>query len=155
MAKKKKKKKTIPAHKMVDLPIKAAKIDLLMVPVLNWLNSFQDVQTYSCCEGYEESELTDEPDECGRTPCHEPYVGFTCHSMESLIAILQRVEADDGDAETIVRGEVDWYSNGNSGLGRMQFTLRFYNKQRLRDFIKTRLIADRYRAKMHRLGFIK
>jgi hypothetical protein len=155
MAKKKQKKQRIPRHKQRDLAIKSAKVDEAIVPVVKWLNAFNDVQTCSCCEGYDEEELPDEPDEHGRILCHEPYVGFTCNSMESLIAIFQRIEADDGDTEVIARGELDWNSNANAGLGGMQFYLRFYSKTRLRQFVETRLNAERYRAKLNRLGFLK
>jgi hypothetical protein len=153
--KRKPKRKRMPVHKEVDLPIKTAKVDALMVPVLNWLNSFADVQTCACCEGYDEEELPDDPDDRGYLYTHEPYVSFTCNSMESLITIFQRIEPDDGDDEVIARGEVDWNSNASSGLGGMNFCLRFFSKPRLREFIETRLNANRYRAKLHRLGFVR
>ena len=155
MAKKEPKRKAIPEHKTVDLPIKTAKVDELMIPVLNWLNSFADVQTRSCCEGYDEGELPDEPDENGISLCHEPYVGFTCNSMESLITIFQRIEQDENDDAVIAAGELEWSSNAKSGLGGLHFRLRFFSKPRLREFIETRLVANRHHAKVNRLGFYK
>lgn len=139
MAKKTKKQKLPPEHVKVTVPIKSAKVDRLMVPVVNWLNSFEDVWTSSCCEGYDEDELSDEPDEQGGMVCHEPYVVFSCDSLDSLIAIFQKIESGEYDETVFARGEIDWHSLGQNGFGRLVYCLRFYNKSRLREFIAERL----------------
>jgi tRNA(Phe) wybutosine-synthesizing methylase Tyw3 len=64
-------------HLTEEIVIKKAHVDLGMIPLINWLNSFETVTTYFCCEGDESVDIID-----------KPYVLFTCFDSIELITIL-------------------------------------------------------------------
>ena len=57
---KKARQRSVPEHKTVTVSIKTAEVDELIVPVVEWLNGFADVQTYAACEGYDPDEVPTE-----------------------------------------------------------------------------------------------
>lgn len=69
-------------HATVRLSIKVASIDRKMVPVIEWLNSFDGVFTKHCCQGDD----IDHSDPTGHR--QEPYVVFASDSMASLFLIV-------------------------------------------------------------------
>ena len=74
--------KKVKPHKTVKLVIKTANIDKKMVPVINWLNGFENVLTKFCCEG-------------GKYPhnneSYSPYVIFYCDDQMDLVQIVSKV----------------------------------------------------------------
>jgi hypothetical protein len=98
-------------HPTVRLPIKTADIDVEMVPVVRWLNSFANVTTHFCCQGDDR-------------PGMNPYVMFTCHSPVQLIRVLTRLE----NYATV---EIHWYEASLS----VRYTARFGNREMLDSFV--------------------
>lgn len=100
------------AHETETLIIdgKAAQVDRNIIPIVNWLNSFDGVTTYACCEG--DDWISDLQ---GLVP---PYVAFYCTNETSLIEIIKLCSADHVRSD-IIEGqdilcspayfEVDYY----------------------------------------------
>lgn len=57
--------------------IKAADVDVLMVPLVNWLNALDETTTLYCCQG-----------DPGDEPARGPYVLFTCTNPLQLMRVL-------------------------------------------------------------------
>jgi hypothetical protein len=80
------KKKTVNRqnHPAREVVIKRAAVDVLMVPLVNWLNSFEEVTTLFCCQGSpEESE-----EKLSKDPA---YVLFLCHCPLRLMSVLKEI----------------------------------------------------------------
>jgi len=60
-------------HETELIPIKVAEIDKEMVPIVRWLNSYEDVWTLFCCQGNDEDK--------------QPFVFFHCTSLADLYKI--------------------------------------------------------------------
>lgn len=71
--------------------IKKAKIDKKIVPLIKWLNSFDSVVTWHCCQG--------EMREKGKNPECKPYVTWTCRTASDVVMILSILGTS---AETII-----------------------------------------------------
>jgi hypothetical protein len=72
-------------HPTKNVVIKQAAVDVLMVPLVEWLNSFEEVHTLFSCQGEPGDEPGDDP-----PPEHRPYVMFTCTSALVLMRILEQ-----------------------------------------------------------------
>lgn len=72
-------------HKTKRIVIKQGDIDVNIVPVVKWLNSFESVHTLFCCEGGTEEELENKE-------ANKPYVLFTCWDHFELTAILRELD---------------------------------------------------------------
>ena len=111
------------AHKTKEITIKTAHIDEDMIPLVDWLNSFDDVTTLFCCQGDEEDE---------RFP---PYVRFqvgwfelypdtkSANTIASIIDAINQAENRCFQCEG-VRKEIDWHVSRG-----FTFTLRFPNRK--------------------------
>jgi hypothetical protein len=110
-------------HETATICIKTAAIDVLMVPVIQWLNSFEEVCTSGCCEGWDDG------------PPERPYVQFTCSSLLSLALILRRFRKG---GYCYPRADVCWFTFPD-GLEELRFLVQFLSKQKLRDFIAQEL----------------
>ncbi len=55
-----------------------------MVPLVNWLNSYESIWTHFCCQGEPRQEGQSDDD----YQMHRPYVLFTCISTVDLISVL-------------------------------------------------------------------
>jgi hypothetical protein len=103
-----------PKHKQRAIVLKRAKVDIKIIPVVNWLNSFDGVYTLFSCEG-------------GPLKANDmaalPYVLFYCGHQLTLIKILTEVW---GYANT----DVDFHE------GHLRYTLRFPSDKSLDLFVQ-------------------
>jgi len=102
-------------HKTTKLVLVEEDIDLLMVPVVKWINSFPFTESKYCCEGTSFDELKQVP----------PYIMFYCTNEMSLIRILHWF----GLSSSVIV-EVSFYH------GHLRYVARFKNKRTLKSFIK-------------------
>lgn len=84
-----------------------AEVDVEMVPLIRWLNSFFSITSRYCCQG-------EEYDEDGT---HKPYVLFTCNNLSELERVIRFLNPDG-------RGEFDVLGHD------VRYTFRFYDKYR-------------------------
>ena len=122
---------------------KIVEVDVLMIPVVQWLNRLRGVSTFACCEGYDiprkvrrrlsaEAELGNYNLDWVR-----PYVAFTCKSMGSLEAILRPIHPQ---SFVLGRCDVD-YEPFRAAL---TFSVLFNTKDSLREYVKRlRRLASR------------
>jgi hypothetical protein len=103
--------KTSHEHKYSTITIKRACIDNKMIPIVKWLNSFEDIHTRWCCQGTKNS-LVD-----------LPYVVFYCQKDELLIHILNTTCM-------FANTTVDFMH------GSLRYTLRFISTEYADKFIK-------------------
>jgi hypothetical protein len=66
------------SHKKSIIPIKFAEIDLAISPIIEWLNTFNDVNTLYSCEGNKDSSAI----------VDQPYITFFCRYQEVLLHIM-------------------------------------------------------------------
>jgi hypothetical protein len=72
--------------------IKRAQVDVLMVPLVNWLNRFDEVHTLACCQGQEgkPTGLKIDGKELRECPLNDrAYILFTCTNPLQLATILE------------------------------------------------------------------
>lgn len=62
-------------HKTKSISLKRINVDIKIIPIVDWLNSFDSVFTKFSCEG-------------GK---HKPYIVFSCDSSRDLFEITRRV----------------------------------------------------------------
>lgn len=108
-------------HKTQKITIKQGLVDVGMIPIINWLNGFEDVYTQYCCEGNSDK----------KNPI-SPYVLFFCTNQVNLLRILS---ATEGWADTEVQ-----YAEGS-----LRYYLRFSSKHNMevfKDYLKK--YKDRY-----------
>lgn len=73
-------------HKTRRIAVKSADVDIGIVPVVRWLNSFGTVVTNAACQGVVES---DRPDLFEHFS--EAYVAFSCSNLLDLAKILDEI----------------------------------------------------------------
>jgi hypothetical protein len=100
-------------HPTRNVNIKRAAVDVLMVPLVEWLNSFEAVHTLFSCQG---EPGDDPPSE------HRPYVLFTCTSALTLMTILDQF----GYAATVEVSYCEEYPV-------LRYAARFGSRQALAD----------------------
>ena len=106
-------------HKTKSVIIKKAKIDKLIIPVVNWLNEFEYVFTKWSCEGG------------GHGHNEKPYVVFSCDSAEELAKISRRV----GDfGQLCIRPPYN--------IRLMDYSIEFISKKALKVFISVIKFGD-------------
>ena len=113
------------AHRTRSVPIKNAEVDEKILPVVLWLNTYRSVYTIFSCEG----------DERG-----DPYVLFTCSSLETLYDIQRTIMDANHPANsggTRVWGvnrmdDIKVYTNMFESV--LRFNMRFKDKNALRAF---------------------
>ena len=64
-------------HKAKTIPVKVAKVDVGVIPVVMWLNDYESVMTVGCCEGDKTINI--------------PQVAFICSDSIILLAILRDI----------------------------------------------------------------
>jgi len=107
-------------HKTKEIVVQKADIDEGIIPLINWMNSLQDVYTLYSCQG-SNKKIAD----CALCTKNTPYVSFLCFNPVNLAKILQLFE---DKAQTEI-----YYDNGV-----VKYSARFYNVQYLQlcvDFI--------------------
>ena len=95
------------------LPIKIAEVDENIVPVVGWLNTFENVCTIASCEGDDEE--------------YTAYVMFECNTIKNLTEIQQIL--NEGFYH-IIQTYVHYH------CGKLRFTIRFQNEGVLKMFCK-------------------
>ena len=98
-----------------------ADVDVEMIPLVNWLNSYQSVWTHFCCQG--------EPRKDGETDesysLNQPYVLFTCIDPVDLISVLSILHP-----YSIT--QIIW----NNTKSQLEYCTRFYCQRSLFDTIE-------------------
>lgn len=85
-------------HHAVNLVLKEAMIDELMVPIVRWLNGFDSAFTIACCQGeLGNGKMIDNT--------QKPYVFFLCFDNKDLIDILHALDFAGGCS---VETQVKW-----------------------------------------------
>lgn len=111
--------KTPKPHKTETVGLKEAEIDIKIIPVIQWLNEFENVYTTHCCEG-------------GEPPNEKPYVVFMCNDFFDLMKIVR-------DTRNYANCEIFWLEDYMP----LRYNLQFAHKKTLKDFIDNYL--DDYR----------
>jgi hypothetical protein len=109
-------------HKTVRIVIKEADVDVEMVPVVNWLNSFHSVTTQFCCQGNDKAKHKRED---GKR-LDPPYVLFTCWDRQDLMQILWAIRH-----YYPMTCEVTWDDDEMP----IRYKLDFMNRKTLKEFI--------------------
>lgn len=137
------------AHKTKNATVKKARIDVGILPVINWLNSHDFIITMYCCEGRgPEDPEWDHENKGNINSVYKPYITFLTYcyidpikykkgdriqNSECLYIIQKLLEYGNFD-EGIVKNESD------SKDGRFKYyCYRFRDKESLRNFIKNEL----------------
>ena len=120
-------------HETQPISLKEADIDIEMIPVVKWLNSFDGVNTRHCCEGDD-----------GSWEFQKPYITFTCNSLLTLAIIVEKLtEVPTAKAPLLDsykeygRCEVQWQDILCYGTEQLLFDIRFNTKARMLEFIET------------------
>jgi len=103
--------------KIMMLPVE---IDVKIVPIIEWLNSYKSVRTLYCCEGHD-----------GRP--ESSYVTFTVNNQRSLKSILRIFELarQEDNLERGIKIYVDYLQ-----LTCIRYIVRWYTKEDLENFKK-------------------
>jgi hypothetical protein len=112
-------------HKTKEISLKTIKVDVGIVPVVQWLNRLNSVFTQHSCEGFTPKQKC-QFDKDGYAPSSDPYVVFFCFNGSQLEFILDMTH-DYGDVK-ISRWE-----------NFLRYNLTFFDKDRLKQFIKQRI----------------
>jgi hypothetical protein len=99
-------------HKTKKISLKKVEIDKKIIPVIKWLNSFDDICTTHCCEGDDKLEI-------------EPYVLFWCLMPDLVLEIAKKL----GHLGTCSI----WVTPGSSPY---RWSLKFHSKKCMKTFIK-------------------
>lgn len=80
-------------HDTKETIIKTAPIDIKMIPIIKWLNSFDSVYTVGCCEGGTGLLIhTDGEEEIIESEAFQPTANFMCTDHLDLATILSTIE---------------------------------------------------------------
>lgn len=103
-------------NKIVIKKEKIANIDSKIIPVVNWLNSFESIITLFSCEG---------GDNCKDYPDKQyPYIMFYCDSSLDLSIVLDNVFS-------FASVKVEYIKS----CGRLRYYMQFFNKNTLLIFL--------------------
>ena len=113
-------------HKTKNIVIKQEDVDKKIIPVVDWLNSFNGICTLYCCEGYSKKEI----DKNGRLSFRS-YVLFSSSDNWSLMQVMQKFNkfADIWPA----RVELNFHPEYNYPI---RYHMVFEDKSVLKKFIK-------------------
>lgn len=117
-------------HNPIRTIIKEAYVDKGVVPVVNWLNSYNDVFTQYACEGYTEEE---KKNGIGH---NNPYVIFFCFYEPDMTDILSTIFPYQDITCEIEYGSKTQHYNSYHGI---RYILRFKDKKDLKFFIDVEL----------------
>ncbi len=101
-------------HITKRIAVKFADIDIKMIPLIQWMNSFDGICTIGCCEGVIPTQQR--PEGC------KPSATFRCWDMVSLASIIGTV---NGFAQTVI-----YYQNDHGLI----YTTTFTSQQSLLSF---------------------
>ena len=108
---------TTDPHKTQRIPIKMEDVDINIIPVVVWLNSFSSVITLFSCEGDEVDEDDDEFDVLSK----KPYVLFICSDQMQLMHILEY-------SQQVSTTEISMHNT------QIRYCMRFNSKEEMLDF---------------------
>jgi hypothetical protein len=108
-------------HPTKKITIKRANVDVKIIPLVNWFNSYQSVTTYFCCQGEPKKEGQRDEEYIH----HRPYVLFTCMNAVDLVSILSVLNYK----ATV---EIYW----NEFKSQIEYVARFDEQERLFDAIE-------------------
>lgn len=118
------------ATEKIDCHGQLINVDLMMIPVVNWLNNLPGVKVFAGCQGDGSS-----------MPCFKkPYVAFFCSRLSSIKTIAEAIEAgrvterDDGSSFRYVYATCKAYCHE-----RLYFLLEFHDQDWLLEFCKEKL----------------
>ncbi len=119
-------------HKTKRVVIKQGDVDVKIVPVVKWLNSFESVHTLFSCEGGTREELknTSKLDESSMAH-NKPYVLFTCWDQLELMTILRELHMSVWGTTC----EVTWYEPYP-----LRYHIKFRDKESLLHFCERKNI---------------
>ena len=113
------KKAHLTGHKTRRVVIKQGDIDVNIIPIVKWLNSFESVHTLFCCEGGTKQELETTNEH------NQPYVLFTCLNQMELMTILC-------EFSNVATCEVTYYE----AYG-LRYRLKFIDKEAMLNFCES------------------
>jgi hypothetical protein len=79
------KKAHLTGHETKRVVIKEGDVDVKIIPLINWLNSFESITTLFSCEGDGKKKIE-------KKVANQPYVLFTCWDHFELSAILRELD---------------------------------------------------------------
>lgn len=106
-------------HKTKKIVIKHGDVDVKIIPLVKWMNSFESVHTLFSCEGG-----TLEDIENKEKYSNKPYVLFTCWCQLDMMMILR-------ETRHVSVCEVTWYESYP-----IRYHLKFPDKETLLEFCK-------------------
>jgi hypothetical protein len=109
-------------HNPKSIVVEKADIDEIMIPVVKWLNSYDEIKTISCCQGGK--------DKSGHI---SPHVMFTCNSLRSLWKILDMIYPFDNNYSYGLEISVQIYGQ------ELRFAIKFDTQENLKEFIRFKL----------------
>ncbi len=86
-----------------------------MVPLVNWLNSYESIWTHFCCQGEPRGEYSEEDYQL-----HRPYILFTCISSIDLISVL-----------SILGPRAETFIYWNEVKSQLEYCTRFYDQEQM------------------------
>ena len=98
------------SHKTVNMAVVKADIDINIVPVIRWLNSYLGITTLFSCEGTDSGP-------------NNPMAMFICNSSHSLVPMLIKLPLD-------ARVELSWHEN------MLRYIINFRDRHSLYIFTK-------------------
>ena len=122
-------------HKAIQTSLKTFDVDCLIKPVVDWLNSYDDVYTQYSCQGTVCIVAKQKED-----VQWSPYVLFWCLDYDTLRRILKKIDTFSRIPKTIgrshnvmggVRSDIDWVSD----MSPLNYTIRFYDRKILKEFV--------------------
>lgn len=131
----------IDSHETSRIIIKTADVDVKIIPLINWLNSFEAVTTRYCCQGAGAEDVKNKDEVSSRMAkdMYRPHVIFYCSDQLSLACICRR-------AFSYANITVEWYE------GSIRYNMKFVSQESLLDMIKYININANY---MQNEDFIK
>ena len=118
------------SHLTSNIVIKIADVDLEIIPIINWLNSFNGIITVFSCEGKEKGDKGwDKKNRGNINSVHRPYISFMVYSFfgDEHMEIIESLLSKYGGFDTI------------DELNNNKRVFRFESKPRMREFIKKEL----------------
>lgn len=131
-----------PIHKSKIIPIKLANVDIDMIPLVNWLNSFEKVMTFTCCQG--------DPDKAGFKDGFKslPQISFMCRDFSVLEHITKKISmwrAEIAGQGGHVHLSVSW---NDFSMDPLVFNLEFSNKAAFKKFLEVAGIDKNQKLKL-------
>jgi len=128
-------------HKTKHIAIKTGEIDVEIIPIINWLNSYDFIITLYCCEGREEGDPGWDSENKGNiNSSYQPYISFLTYSYirQGKCFPLKITQFNMIKKRLLKYGEFDKNcGESDSKDGRFHnYCFRFKDKPTMREFIE-------------------